>query len=51
MVGSDWPVCTLAADYGRVLDTARDLTSALGRDEREAVLGGTAVRAYRLPTA
>lgn len=51
MVGSDWPVCTLAADYGRVLDTARDLTSALGRDEREAVLGGTALRAYRLPTA
>ena len=51
MVGSDWPVCTLAADYGRVLDTARDLVSALGRDEQEAVLGGTAVRAYRLRTA
>jgi L-fuconolactonase len=44
-------VCTLAADYGRVLDTVRDLTSALGRSEQETVLGGTATRAYRLPTA
>ncbi|MFC1443402.1 amidohydrolase family protein [Streptacidiphilus sp. N1-10] len=51
MAGSDWPVCTLAADYGRVMDTARDLVSALGQDEQRAVLGGTAVRAYRLPTA
>ena len=51
MAGSDWPVCTLAADYGRVLGTARALTEALGRDEREAVLGGTAVRVYRLRTA
>ncbi|WP_042402549.1 amidohydrolase family protein [Streptacidiphilus carbonis] len=51
MAGSDWPVCTLAADYGRVMDTNRALVAALGADERRAVLAGTAVRAYGLPTA
>ncbi|QMU73850.1 amidohydrolase family protein [Streptacidiphilus sp. P02-A3a] len=49
MFGSDWPVCTLAADYPQVLDIARELTSALGPDERAAVFGGTAVRTYGLP--
>ncbi|MER7847871.1 amidohydrolase family protein [Kitasatospora sp. NPDC096077] len=48
MFGSDWPVCLLAAPYGRVLATARELTSALGTDERAEVFGGTAVRAYDL---
>lgn len=49
MFGSDWPVCTLAADYPQVLAVARELTSALGPDERAAVFGGTAARVYRLP--
>ncbi|MFF4169384.1 amidohydrolase family protein [Streptomyces sp. NPDC001744] len=48
MFGSDWPVCTLAAPYGKTLATARDLTRELGPAEREAVFGGTAVAAYRL---
>jgi len=48
MFGSDWPVCLLAADYGRVVATARELTAGLSATEREAVFGGTAVRAYRL---
>ena len=48
MFGSDWPVCLLAADYGRVVATARELASGLSAAEREAVFGGTAVRAYRL---
>ncbi|MEU9288547.1 amidohydrolase family protein [Streptomyces sp. NPDC048275] len=48
MYGSDWPVCTLAADYAGVLDAARALTAGLSGDERRGVFGGTAVNAYRL---
>ncbi len=48
MFGSDWPVCLVAADYGRwfefVESCARQLTSV----ERERVLGGTATEVYRL---
>lgn len=48
MAGSDWPVCTLAAGYGRVMETAATLTGGLSRAERAAVLGGTASRVYGL---
>ncbi|WP_049569660.1 amidohydrolase family protein [Streptomyces sp. SBT349] len=51
MFGSDWPVCTLAADYGRVMTLARALTAGLGAGERDAVFGGTAARVYRLAEA
>lgn len=42
MFGSDWPVSTLAAEYG-------DTLAVVGDDER--VLGGTAIRTYRLEIA
>jgi L-fuconolactonase len=45
MFGSDWPVCTLAASYGRVLDTARELTSA---SDRRQIFETTAARVYDL---
>src|SRR5580658_8957087 len=48
MFGSDWPVCTLAASYGEVLQAARDLTGDLSVADREAVFAGTASRVYRL---
>jgi L-fuconolactonase len=48
MFGSDWPVCTLAASYGEVLQTARDLTGHLSDAEREAIFAGTAIHVYRL---
>nr|WP_026065681.1 amidohydrolase family protein [Actinoalloteichus spitiensis] len=48
MFGSDWPVCLLAAEYGTVVATARELTRELGAVELEAVFGGTARRVYRL---
>ncbi|MFF3515156.1 amidohydrolase family protein [Streptomyces sp. NPDC002573] len=48
MYGSDWPVRTVAADYGEVLDAARALTVGISVDERARVFGGTAVNAYRL---
>ncbi|MFJ4830677.1 amidohydrolase family protein [Streptomyces sp. NPDC088747] len=48
MFGTDWPVCTLAATYGQVARTARELTADLSADEREQVFAGTATRVYRL---
>jgi len=48
MIGSDWPVCTVAADYVRTLDVVRDYLSALPTADREAVLGGNAQRFWRL---
>ena len=45
MFGSDWPVCTLAASYGRTLDLVRGAASP---DDLEEVLAGTAIRTYGL---
>ncbi|MEU2928001.1 amidohydrolase family protein [Streptomyces sp. NPDC007251] len=48
MFGSDWPVCTLAAPYARVVDAARALTAELSDHERASVFAGTATRVYGL---
>jgi L-fuconolactonase len=49
LFGSDWPVCTLAASYGRVIETLEWLLEDLGAEAREAVFAGNARRVYRLP--
>jgi L-fuconolactonase len=48
MIGSDWPVCTVAGAYREVMDVVS--TALVGRSdaEREAVLGGTARRFWNL---
>lgn len=43
MFGSDWPVCLLASDYGRVFSTMRAIVG-----ESDDVFGATATRVYRL---
>jgi L-fuconolactonase len=48
MWGSDWPVLNLAADYARWSETTHALMQGLDEDARAAVLGGNAVRFYRL---
>lgn len=48
MLGSDWPVCLLAAPYRRVMDTARQLVAHLSAEQQEAILWRNAVAAYRL---
>jgi L-fuconolactonase len=48
MFGSDWPVCTLAAPYDRVMAAAEELTGQLSETERAAVFGDTARRVYGL---
>ena len=45
MLGSDWPVCLVAAPYRRVLEVARQLVAGLP----DAVRGENAVRFYGLP--
>ncbi|MFJ4210947.1 amidohydrolase family protein [Paenarthrobacter sp. NPDC089675] len=48
MLGSDWPVSTLGAPYGRTLDVLLELVAPLSPSEQDAVLEGTARRAYGL---
>jgi L-fuconolactonase len=48
LVGSDWPVCLVAADYARTMDVVEDFLAARPADERAAVLGGNAVRFWQL---
>jgi len=48
LFGSDWPVCLMAAPYGRVVEALRYAVSDLKREERDAVFGGNAIRVYGL---
>jgi L-fuconolactonase len=48
MIGSDWPVCTVAATYERTMNLVRDYLSRYTAEEREAVLGGNAAKFWRL---
>lgn len=48
IAGSDWPVCTLAAGYGRVLSVLTDYLDRRDPAATEAVLGGNARRLWRL---
>ncbi|MET9217411.1 amidohydrolase family protein [Streptomyces sp. NPDC003300] len=48
LFGSDWPVCTLAADYSSVVALAEAALSPLTPAARDAVLGRNAARLYAL---
>ena len=48
LFGSDWPVCTLAADYQEVVSLAADAMAGCGAPERAAMFGGNAVKIYNL---
>ncbi len=48
MVGSDWPVCLVASEYGRWFDTLRRYFAEYSEVERNAVFGGNAMRVYGL---
>lgn len=48
MIGSDWPVCTLAADYNAAMAVVIDYVQRLSADEQSAILGATAARVYGL---
>ena len=48
MFGSDWPVCTCAADYSSVLATLDNWARALSNDEQRAIFGQTCAHFYSL---
>jgi L-fuconolactonase len=49
LAGSDWPVCTVAAGYGRTMSLLTDYLEHRPSSERDAVLGGNAARFWGLP--
>jgi L-fuconolactonase len=48
MIGSDWPVCLVAASYARTMDAVKKYLGGHAAETREAVLGGNARRFWRL---
>lgn len=48
IIGSDWPVCTVAASYSQVVKLVTDYLGRYAPEEREAVLGGNAAKFWRL---
>lgn len=48
MLGSDWPVCLLAAEYPDVVGIVTDFIARLSDSEQALILGGTASRFYGL---
>jgi L-fuconolactonase len=48
LVGSDWPVCTLAGSYEQVTRVLSDYVAGWSAAERAAVFGENATRIYRL---
>ena len=48
IAGSDWPVCTVAADYSHTMSVVSDYLERRSAAERDAVLGGNARRFWRL---
>jgi L-fuconolactonase len=48
MIGSDWPVCTVAASYARVMDVVKDYLSRQSAQVQAAVLGENAQRFWKL---
>ena len=50
MIGSDWPVCTVSADYAATVGIVLEFIAQLTNSERDAVLGGTCAEVYRIET-
>jgi len=48
MIGSDWPVCTLSADYPATMEIVLDHIAQLSASEKDAILGVNCTAFYRL---
>jgi L-fuconolactonase len=51
LFGTDWPVCLLRCSYQTWVETVTSFISTLTSAEQDAIMGGNAVRAYRLLNA
>jgi len=47
-IGSDWPVCTLAGEYGSVISIAAEFIAQLSDNEQKAIWEGNPGRIYGL---
>ena len=48
MIGSDWPVCSLAGTYNDIIGLTSDYFSRFSGYEQEKILGANAIKAYSL---
>jgi L-fuconolactonase len=48
MIGSDWPVCTLASGYKNTMEIVIDYIGSKSPGEVELILGRNAERIYNL---
>jgi L-fuconolactonase len=48
MIGSDWPVCTVAGSYGQVMNVVVEYLTRYPESVQDAVLGGNAERFWQL---
>jgi L-fuconolactonase len=48
MIGSDWPVCKVAASYSQVMEMVIEYLERYPREARESILGATAKSFWRL---
>jgi L-fuconolactonase len=48
MFGSDWPVCTLAGSYDKVLEIVQRFMDPLTSEERDGIFGTNAIEFYKL---
>ncbi|WP_291870270.1 amidohydrolase family protein [Maribacter sp.] len=48
MYGSDWPVCLLAAQYGKVMDVFTDYFIGYKKGQLNKVMGNNAAKFYRI---
>ncbi len=49
MIGSDWPVCTLSADYASTMRIVIDYARQLPESVQAGILGQNCARFYRIP--
>lgn len=49
MIGSDWPVCTVSANYEDAMGIVMEYIAGLSAAEKGAILGGNCAAFYRLP--
>jgi L-fuconolactonase len=49
MIGSDWPVCTVASSYATTMQIVTDYIAPLPREQQDAILGGNCATFYRPP--
>jgi L-fuconolactonase len=48
MIGSDWPVCTVASSYVRTVDAVKRYLEPVTEEQKEKVLGSNAEKFYKL---